>query len=289
MRQTIGVVGYGFVGKAVAAGFCTACDVAVYDKVQGYVRYGVDGLRTTTAAPYAVDPLKSLVEVTDGPIFICVPTPMEPDGSCDTSIVEEVVAGLGASRTIVLKSTVPPGTTSRLAEKYGARICFNPEFLTEANSVEDFANQDHIILGGPLVVNEKVADLYDLAFPGVHQEWVSARTAEMVKYVTNCFLATKVSLANEIKRLCAALSIPYERMIEVAKLDSRLGESHWQVPGPDEHYGFGGSCFIKDVNALLNLMRRMDTPRAVLEGAWQTNLQVRPERDWEQLKGRAVV
>jgi len=282
-------VGYGFVGEAVARGFRHAVDVWIYDKVQGSLCMSSGSTSSSSYSSASAEPLQDLVRRVDGPIFVCVPTPMKPDGSCDTSIVAEVVAGLGTSRPIVLKSTVPPGTTGWLAAKYDARICFNPEFLTEANSVEDFKRQDHIILGGACGVVQEVGALYAEAFPGVHQEWVPATTAEMIKYATNAFLATKVSFANEIKRLCAALGIPYEKMIEVAKLDPRLGESHWQVPGPDGHHGFGGSCFVKDLNALLSVARRMDTSRAVLEGAWKTNLQVRPERDWEQLKGRAVV
>lgn len=290
MRQTIGLVGYGFVGRAVTEGFCKTVGVHVYDKALGYMRYGRAGLEIGSSAPSnRAEALRGLVKDIHGPIFVCVPTPMKPDGACDTSIVEEVIAGIGSFKTIVLKSTVPPGTTQRLAEKYDARICFNPEFLTEANSVEDFKQQDRIILGGHPDVIKQVSELYELAFPGVHQAWVHATTAEMIKYVTNCFLATKVSFANEIKRLCAALGITYERMIDVAKLDPRLGDSHWHVPGPDGHYGFGGTCFPKDLLALITLARENQIPRAVLVGAWLTNVNVRPERDWEQLKGRAVV
>ena len=109
----------------------------------------------------------------------------------------------------------------------------------------------------------------------------------MIKYFTNTFLATKVSFANEMKLICECLEINYEKVVEYAKYDM-IGESHWSVPGPDGHYGFGGSCFPKDINALINFCKDNNILAKTLIGAWQTNLKVRPEKDWEQLKGRAV-
>jgi UDP-glucose 6-dehydrogenase len=115
----------------------------------------------------------------------------------------------------------------------------------------------------------------------------------MVKYVTNNFLTVKVSFANEMYQVCNALdksglNVDYDKVIEYAKYDSRLGSSHWSVPGPDGHFGYGGSCFVKDLNAMTNIADdlKIDTP--VLDGAWKKNLEVRPERDWESLIGRAV-
>ena len=110
----------------------------------------------------------------------------------------------------------------------------------------------------------------------------------MVKYFTNCFLATKVSFANEMKVLCDEIDIDYDKVVEYATYDERLGKSHWAVPGPDGKLGFGGSCFPKDINALIDLCGKMDIPARTLLGAWITNLNVRPEQDWKELKGRAV-
>ena len=111
----------------------------------------------------------------------------------------------------------------------------------------------------------------------------------MVKYTTNCFLAAKVSIANEIEQVCSKLEVDYDKVVEYATKDKRLGASHWSVPGPDGNKGFGGSCFPKDINGFLNLAKSLDVVCHTLAGAWQTNLTVRPDKDWEKLKGRAVV
>ena len=111
----------------------------------------------------------------------------------------------------------------------------------------------------------------------------------MVKYFTNTFLATKVSFANEMYQICGRLGIDYDTVVEYSTYDERLGKSHWAVPGPDGHYGFGGSCFPKDINALIHLGLELDMTPEVLMAAWETNLEVRPEEDWKELKGRAVV
>jgi UDPglucose 6-dehydrogenase len=90
-------------------------------------------------------------------------------------------------------------------------------------------------------------------------------------------------------QICDKLNIDYEKVVEYSTYDERLGKSHWAVPGPDGHYGFGGSCFPKDLNALIHLARNLDTSLNTIGGAWDTNLDVRPEEDWKKLKGRAVM
>jgi UDPglucose 6-dehydrogenase len=248
------------------------------------------------------------VKTCDGPIFVCVPTPMRPDGSCDTSIVEEVVSKLNAAAveclpqrdqyrqfipphnlTVILKSTLPPGTTDAFIKTYPAlRFAFNPEFLREVSAIEDFKHQDRIILGGLTSDMWDAIHMYSVAYPDVPPYLLSPATAEMIKYVANCFLATKVSFANEISQICERLDIPYEAMVNCLTDDVRMGRSHWKVPGPDGKHGFGGACFPKDLNGMIALAKKLDVKTPVLEGAWKTNLNVRPERDWEKLKGRAV-
>jgi UDPglucose 6-dehydrogenase len=260
------------------------------------------------------DPGKSdiyyLMKNTWGPVFVCVPTPMKENGLCDLSIVESVIAeadaavpeyqkwdeeqspknvGPWAPRVLVIKSTVPPGTTERFNAKYkNVIICFNPEFLTERTSIDDFKNQDRIILGGPHEGTAVLKQLYQKTYPNVPTTKTSSTIAEMIKYVTNCFLATKVSFANEVRQVCKALQIDYDKVIEYATKDKRLGLSHWAVPGHDGHFGFGGSCFPKDLNALRTLAKTLGVDTKVLDAIWAKNLEVRPERDWEELKGRAV-
>ena len=130
--------------------------------------------------------------------------------------------------------------------------------------------------------------MYSLVFPNVPIIKTGSKTAEMVKYFTNTFLATKIAFANEMNLICDKLEIDYDKVVEYSIYDERLGKSHWAVPGPDGHYGFGGSCFPKDINALIKVAEKMNIPSNILSAAWDTNTLVRPEQDWKELKGRAV-
>jgi UDPglucose 6-dehydrogenase len=238
-----------------------------------------------------------------GIYFVCVPTPMFEDGSADLSIVESVLNELANAdglpsqhRIAVVKSTVPPGSTERWNKSFALtplRVVFNPEFLTEANALDDMREQNRIVLGGPRPHINRVKQVFQTAFPKVPLIKTSSTTAEMVKYVTNCFLATKVAFANEMSQVCEALDhqgldIDYDKVVEYAKRDERLGQSHWAVPGPDGMRGFSGSCFPKDMNSLMFISRQLGIEPSVMAGAWKKNLEVRPERDWEKLIGRAV-
>ena len=111
----------------------------------------------------------------------------------------------------------------------------------------------------------------------------------MVKYLTNSFLATKVSFANEMYQLCEALNLDYDKVIEYATLDNRLGKTHWNVPGPDGDFGYGGHCFPKDVKALIHVASDYDVSSIILNAVDQKNNNVRTNRDWEQMKGRAII
>lgn len=289
---TIGIIGQGFVGSAVREGFRGKVEIYAYDKKDdGDVWcYGVDGSKEIEPQGSPFDIFLAFV---DGPIFFCLPTPMKSDGSCDTSIVEEMLFYLEeefVGATVVIKSTVPPGSTERWNQKYkNLQIVFNPEFLTEVNAINDFKNQDRIILGGPPTAMVEVEKLYNQAFPGVLIVKMRSTEAEMVKYMTNVALAVKVSLANELKQICDRVGADYDAVWQVACLDKRLGNTHWNVPGPDGHLGFGGSCFPKDLNALIHIAEELGVYVPTMKAAWEKNVEVRPERDWEQLKGRAVV
>ena len=234
-------------------------------------------------------------------IFIAVGTPSGEDGSADLSIVEGALKELATARAIgeriaVVKSTIPPGSTEKWNEMFKdtrLRVVFNPEFLTERTALDDMRNQDRIILGGPRPWINKVKQIFGTAFPNARIIKTSSTTAEMVKYLTNNFLTVKVAFANEMLQICEALdktglNVDYDKVVEYASHDERIGPSHWAVPGPDGHMGYGGSCFCKDINAMIKIADNLliDTP--VLDGAWKKNLEVRPERDWEQLIGRAV-
>jgi len=139
-----------------------------------------------------------------------------------------------------------------------------------------------------LTVN-KIKDLYDLRFSGNNFITTNYETAEMIKYFNNLFFAVKVSFMNEMKLVAEKTgTINWEKAVRGFVSDGRVGDSHLQVPGPDGKLGFGGSCFPKDINAFTTFAESIGLDLAVLKGAWKTNLNVRPEKDWEQLKGRAI-
>ena len=111
----------------------------------------------------------------------------------------------------------------------------------------------------------------------------------MVKYVTNSFLATKVSFANEMYEICNGLDVDYDKVIEYATYDKRLGKSHWSVPGPDGDLGYGGHCFPKDVKALIEVANENNIFPLMLIAADEKNEQIRKNKDWELMKGRAII
>lgn len=280
----IGIIGFGFVGSSVAYGFSpqTGFDKAVlrvYDK---------ESSRST----------HSLEEVLDESdfIFISVPTPSNVDGSINLSILDNVINEIGQHGTkdgcvILIRSTIVPGTTRMLADKYSnLTFVFNPEFLTERSAKFDFINQARFILGGEREHTEKVAELFRIRFgsstPTIQTDF---ETAEFVKYMNNCYFATKVSFMNEMKLIADKSGVNWQEAVDGFIRDGRIGHSHIHVPGPDGKLGFGGSCFPKDIQAMMDYSRKNGIEPNVLSGAWQTNLEVRPEKDWEKLLGRAII
>ena len=285
MKKTIGIIGQGFVGSAIREGLKNVFNIETLD---------IDPAKESTCHN-----VSELVDRVDEIIFICLPTPMKRNGRCDIRIVETVISDINDAnhrlnkRAIaVIKSTVEPGTTDRFNSRYPyVTIVFNPEFLTEANSFDDFKNQSRIIIGGPRPASTSVKTMYRRAFPKTPIIKTGASVAEMVKYFINCFLATKVSFANEMKQVCDKIDVDFDKVVEYALYDDRIGNSHLSVPGPDGHVGFGGHCFPKDLNALIYIAKDCGIDPAVLMSVWKKNNEVRPQaaRDWELMKGRAVV
>ena len=288
MLKNIGIIGNGFVGKAVKESFKKHFEVFVFDKDKRKAN------------------VKNLHELINKckVVFLCLPTPMNlDDGSCHLGIIEKTLAEIDdwcdemefygiEQRTIIIKSTVQPGTTEKWGKEYKRiDIAFNPEFLTEANSIEDFKNQNRIIIGSTRKVGAKIKSIYSKVFPKVPIIKTSSTIAEMIKYFTNCFLAMKVSYANEMYQICEKLDIDYDKVVEYAVRDERIGISHLNVPGPDGDFGFGGHCFPKDLNALIHLADKkgLGLEIDVLKATLETNNKVRKNRDWEQQKGRAVI
>ena len=279
--QRVGIIGRGFVGSAVEFGFSaqTGCDaeLKVYDK---------DPLKSTHTLEETVN--KSDV------VFVSVPTPSNPDGSMHLGILESLLSDISkiykGKSTILIRSTVIPGTTRKLQKKFNLPLVFNPEFLTERSAKFDFINQARIILGGNPNNTSKVSKLYQWRFgnslPCIQTNY---ETAEMIKYMNNCFFATKVSFMNEMYDIANKCGADWETAVQGFVRDGRIGHSHLAVPGPDGKRGFGGSCFPKDIQAMIKLGEELGVSTSTLKGAWETNLNVRPEKDWENLKGRAIV
>tara|TARA_R100001244_G_scaffold112958_1_gene83617 strand:- start:616 stop:1452 length:837 start_codon:yes stop_codon:yes gene_type:complete len=278
--MNIGIIGQGFVGNAI------------YQKFSKYYKVFTYDIRAEICNSDLPDVLKRCKI-----IFVCLPTPMNQNGSCNLDILDDTLNEINKAsknmdgRIVVIKSTIIPGSTDSFALKYRYMdIVSNPEFLTEANAVDDFESQTRLLLGGPLRATTKIKQIFSAVFrktPRIIK--TNAKTAELVKYFTNAYLANKVSFANEMYELCGALDLDYDKIVEYATLDPRLGDSHWGVPGPDGDFGFGGHCFPKDLSALIEITKEKNTINNVLKAVQATNNTVRSNRDWEKMKGRAIV
>ena len=280
MKNKVGIVGQGFVGSAIKEGLKNYHIVTTYD---------IDKNKSDNSD------LRGLVKKSRV-IFVCLPTPMKKSGECDISIVYSTVwkinricEELNTNKTVIIKSTIPPGTTEKInAQCPIVDVIFSPEFLTEANSFEDFKNQNRIILGGSTRGTANAKLVLEKAFPNIPIIQTDSKTAEMVKYFTNCFLATKVIFANQMKEICDSMEVNYGRVVKSAVLDSRIGASHLKVPGPDGDFGFGGHCFPKDLRALIYSARESGADTSILDSVWEKNDKIRINKDWEKMVGRAV-
>ncbi len=267
----VGIIGNGFVGEAQAFAFSSIADVYIYD----------------------INPLKSKDLLEDihkcDYVFICVPTPMLRDGSQDISYVEQVFKFTTKKPIYILKSTVIPGTTDSLVKKYPSiKLVFSPEFLTERTAKLDMLTQARIILGGKNENVHEVKKLFLKRFKNKHIIETDSKTAELVKYMNNTFFATKVSIMNEFKLLCDKIGANWDDALNGFSSDGRVGDSHLNVPGHDGKLGYGGTCFPKDVKALLIYAASLNINLNTIKGGWSTNLQVRDKKDWESNFGRSV-
>ena len=287
LEQKIGVIGNGFVGGAVKFGFSpnVGCDaeVRVYDKNPNKSTHGLE--ETVNESDF---------------IFLSVPTPANEDGSINIKILEGALEDIsqihnGRDNAILIRSTVIPGTTWALQTKYPQlNILFNPEFLTERSANFYFINQSRFIVGnsgkqiGWAKSEEFVELIKDRFGDCVAVQETSYETAELIKYMSNCFFATKVSFMNEMYQIAEKIDANWDEAVSGFVADGRIGHSHLNVPGHDGKFGFGGSCFPKDIQAMIDFAEMFGIEPTVLKGVWEKNLEVRPEQDWKQLKGRAV-
>ena len=260
----LGIIGKGFVGSAVANGF---------DK---------------NVEQFIVDPkhnnntIEELVEFNPSVTFICVPTPVAEDGSCDTNIVKDVLIELSMrdyKGVVVVKSTIIPDYLHEFKREFDLKIVYNPEFLTEANANEDFKNPPFQVFGGKWKDCEVVEKAYlrHSSVRIVPTFKVDLTTASLLKYTIDSWLATKVVFFNELYKLhkSGSSAVGWEQFTDMLSRDERIGGSHMKVPGPDGDFGFGGHCFPKDTQALLKYAESKNVKLSVLKKATDTNNKIR--------------
>jgi UDPglucose 6-dehydrogenase len=310
MAKAIACIGNGFVGGSLTTVFNEkGFIVYAYDKsgkyAPGAFRLGeTEHAFMTEQRPTSVTNLVEIAEADknfSGIYFVCLPTPMFENGACDLSIIEPVLhelANTSEERIAVIKSTIPPGTTehwNKMFKGTGLRIIHCPEFLTEANALNDMRNQNRIVLGGPRPQINKVKQLFQTAFPTVPIIKTSSTTSEMVKYFTNIQLATRVVLSCEFNQLCEKLdnqgmNVDFDKVVEYAKYDVRLGGTHMNAQGNDGVPGARGHCFPKDLGALVFLSQKLGIVPSLMAAVQEKNLSIIPpeHRDWEKMPGRGV-
>jgi len=258
-EEPIGIMGAGIVGGSLLAYLrAQGRDVRVFDPAKGHRSLGaLDGAEI---------------------VFICVPTPYTPGRGFDDSFLLDAVASVRGSRTVVIKSTVLPGTTELLQERYPQhRFLFNPEFLREASAYDDFIKPDRQIVGCTSASAGEAPRVMRLLPRAPFERICPASEAEMAKYVANSFLAVKVSYANEVFDLCERMSIDYAQVRDIVAADVRIGGSHMEVF--DSGYrGYGGKCLPKDSKSLLDLARSMGVDMEVLRAADRTNARLQAPR-----------
>lgn len=270
---SIGIIGYGFVGQAVAGGFNKASNGK--DTIRWYDKYK-ESL-----------PLEEVINKSEF-IFVALPTPMKKDESgIDLTIIDQAMPEItrytdNTDKIVILKSTITPGTTAKYEKLYpNTKFCFNPEFLTEANFIEDFVNAERTVIGATNdLVSRRVSVIFRQRFPKTVIYQTDPTTAETVKYFANAFLSMKVTFANFFYDYCQKIGIKYEEMKKMGAFDHRIGDTHLDVT---TMRGFGGKCFPKDLVAIIGEFKNAGVDSTILEAMWDYNRNIRKVHDWEEI------
>lgn len=250
----ISIIGVGFVGGSMKKSFeLKGQKVIAYDKFKN---------------------LNTFEETLQAPImFLCLPTLFDENTKkYDKEPMHETCEKLTEAKyngLVVIKSTVDPQTTKQFSEKYPLKFVHNPEFLTAKTAFEDFHNQSHIVLGiGPGITNEDLRpliDLYKTLYPSAEISICSCTESESMKSFVNCFYAVKVQFFNELYLTCKANDCDYNTVKDLMLKNNWINPMHTQVPGTDGKLSYGGYCFPKDTNALLQHMKNNNVPCEILQ------------------------
>ena len=258
MNKKFLIIGYGVVGKAVFAGISQKYSVEILDPPAGYELVQKD----YTYPHY---------HLYDG-IIICLPTPQGPIGECDDMMVEQYhreIREHAPKVPVLIKSTISVELVELLKED--RFLTTNPEFLTEADSQEEFLNQKFSIFGGGQCLSWCTV-FQDAGIKMNYIKFTDMKTAAYAKYAINSFLATKVVFFNQLQDMFGEDG--FNELTKIISMDQRIGESHMMVPGPDGKYGFGGMCFPKDTSAFVKSGRGKLT---LLERVREINKEIRDE------------
>lgn len=186
-------------------------------------------------------------------IFVCVPTPYDKENGFDLSCVEDAFRNIEGKKTIVIKSTVLPGTSEKMQQKYPQhKVLFNPEFLTELTADQDMCYPDRQIIGHTKESYNVAGHILQILPLAPFEKMMPATEAELVKYFGNNWFSTKVIFANQIYDICQKLGIDYNRVMEAAAADKRIGRTHLDV-WHKGYRGYGGKCLFKDMKAFIQL------------------------------------
>lgn len=259
----VGIVGYGYVGKSVGELLATKHDIVVKEIENTYVECNMCDVA-----------------------IICVPTPMREDGEVDISIVEEAVKNLDCG-LIIIKSTIPPGTSKYLANKYTKNIVFSPEYIGEGNyplpywegipHPTDISKHQFTIFGGPGFSTRYAVKVFKPCLGPYHKyiqtDW---ETAEVTKYMENSWIATKITFVNEFYEIARHFGVDYNELRELWLLDKRVSRSHTLV---SDRRGFDGKCIPKDTNGIVNAVKKKGYEPKFMEEVLRSNDRFRGVKD----------
>lgn len=248
----IGIVGLGVVGSACRQGF----------ELIGHT-VNVHDIKMDTH-------LKDLLDTEI--IYVCVPTPENTDGSCNTDAIEQTIAELSELNykgVVALKSTSSPGTTQKLIDKYKLRICFVPEFLRERCAVDDFINNHEL-----LAVGTDDPEIFEIVVKShgslpKHTSMLNSTEAEVLKYFSNVFNAVRVVFSNNIYEICKSMDLDYTKIKDTYLLRNTASPDYMDVN--EDLRGYGGMCLPKDTKALDALVKQLGLDLKLFETIDQDN------------------